>query len=526
MPTRPPLGALLRHLPTPELAEMEVAVRSILYVLCDNMCPVVRSLNEKRRQCVTDVRAMLAANGAEGELYGSGRTGLTACTSSDLDYVVVVDGTPSSPIDPKANDGMSAFYRTTASPTSAGPSSSSGGGGGGAKKRQREGAMDDEALFFEEGFDSEADGDDGSLRGPMSPNSSTSSNCFAMTRSQRRREMGPLVRQLISQAAQFRRAGSAAAPNAAEMSRGRLQTAVRHQQRYGTGGPPVFVGFKPIINAKVPLLKCTHRPTQLEVDLSFALDGARSSDYLIARLNSQRPQCLVAARGLIVLLKHLLHEADLNDPSVGGLGSFPLCLMVVWFLESEVHKNFPIELQGSYSVLLTRFFAYYGDTFDSKHYGIDCVGKEMFAKAASTVLMIKNPLDRSLNAASACSRYFSDVRPLFQRLNKAFMQAMAPSSPTHSAASSSSSSAAAPPAAPRLTIERLFRKAIAPDHNRRCYEAFAATLRTLGADACEERAKKIDFSATFLKSVLAPVTTRWGPEMVCEMEGIGLGTKW
>jgi len=77
-----------------------------------------------------------------------------------------------------------------------------------------------------------------------------------------------------------------------------------------------------------------------------------------------------------------------------------------------------------------------------------------------------------------------------------------------------------------VTIERLFRKAIAPEAHRRCYEAFASTLRSLSADACVEDVKSLNFSPTFLKSVLAPVTTRWGEEMVCEMEGIGLGTKW
>eukprot|EP00744_Colponema_vietnamica_P014059 GILI01019704.1.p1 GENE.GILI01019704.1~~GILI01019704.1.p1 ORF type:complete len:387 (-),score=62.50 GILI01019704.1:94-1092(-) len=331
---------------------------------------------------------------------------------------------------------------------------------------------------------------------------------MGVTRSQRGKQMAPLIRGIINCAMNYRRNSSPSLGPAAHNS---------NTNYYGAGrkGQQIFGSFKPIVHAKVPLVKCLHRTAHLELDFSFALDGAKSSDYLISKLGSgQQPQCLAAARGLIVLLKHLLHEGNLNDPAVGGLGSFPLSLMVIWFLETEVHRNFPIELQGSYAVLLTRFFAYYGETFDAKFFGIDLVGKEMFSKASSTVLMIRNPLDRSLNAASACTRYFSEVQPLFLRYNRTLMRAMAPAETLKSGNRES----------PTRIAEQLFIQSVNNQHSRGSYEAFAVTLRALAADADANHVPRI--TPVFLKSVLAPVTTKWGPEMVCETEGIGLGTQW
>lgn len=493
--SKPPLGALLRHLPTPELVELEIAIRSILYVLSDNLCPLVKAHNDRRRVAVNDVLDMFKANGAVAELYGSGRTGLATTTSSDLDFVVVFDGAQS--LSNKSNDhseGMSVFYRPQVSTKNRSAPNA---------KRSRDG---DESFFFEENYDSEED-DDGSLR---SPTSATSFGGVGSTRSQRGKQMAPIIRGIINSAMNYRRTSSPAlGPRTPSANNGVLGG----NNFYPKRGQQIFTGFKPIIHAKVPLVKCFHRTAHLSLDFSFALDGAKSSDYLITKLSPvQQHQCLAAARGLVVLLKHLLHEGNLNDPSVGGLGSFPLSLMVIWFLETEVHRNFPLELQGSYAVLLTRFLAYYGETFDGKYYGIDCAGKEMFEKAGSTVLMIKNPLDRSLNAASACTRYFAEVQPLFLRLNKTLMGAMAPADGKKGRET------------PSQIAERMFLQAVKQPQSRNSYEAFASTLRALAADADASRSPKI--TPVFLRSVLAPVSTRWGAELVCETEGIGLGTQW
>ena len=241
-----------------------------------------------------------------------------------------------------------------------------------------------------------------------------------------------------------------------------------------------FGSVQKILHAKIPIAKMTHNAEEIPIDISFCRDGASTSDYIIKKIatadsvwcsidthtrelmfvnscldedlkssgnrksatsmDSERTRkimhyrenlnhkleqlsqnnslLLAATRGLVIVLKHLLHSQGLNDPSVGGLGSFPLTLMVLWFLE-EVAPSLPRNLQGSYGALLVKFLGYYGDVsgegFNARRYGICVASRTIFQKPPTDELVIKNPLDGSQNAARACSRFFTSVQPLFAR---------------------------------------------------------------------------------------------------------------
>lgn len=170
-----------------------------------------------------------------------------------------------------------------------------------------------------------------------------------------------------------------------------------------------FTRIRKILHAQVPIIKCVHRSTSCEIDFSFTTDGIQSSDYIIRQLAAPG---LVLARGLIIILKALLEQWSLNDPSMGGLGSFPVALMVIWYLRSEgVH--YAQGLQHSYAVHLLGFLKYYGDDFDYKNLAIDVNRMSTFSKYCTSEFIILNPLDTTRNAAKACTRFGSEVRRKF-----------------------------------------------------------------------------------------------------------------
>ncbi|RNF09468.1 DNA polymerase sigma-like protein [Trypanosoma rangeli] len=181
----------------------------------------------------------------------------------------------------------------------------------------------------------------------------------------------------------------------------------------------VFRSIQLIPNAKVPVVKALHRGGK-SVDVSFLRDGLMSSQFLCEEF--KKPQFLLA-RGIIILVKALVANWMLDDPSVGGLGSFPISIMVLWFLHEEVAQRYPPEVRKSYAVCLVGFLKYYGLLFDYKHTGIDYANKRTFVKTPVPELYILNPLNPSANCAAAATLFvsrlvkkFGDTYTLFSRL--------------------------------------------------------------------------------------------------------------
>ncbi|CUI15271.1 DNA polymerase sigma-like protein, putative [Bodo saltans] len=147
-----------------------------------------------------------------------------------------------------------------------------------------------------------------------------------------------------------------------------------------------FTRIRKILHAHVPIIKCVHRASNCEIDFSFTPDGIRSSDFIVAQLAAPE---LVLGRGLIIIIKSLLSQWSINDPSTGGLGSFPVALMVIWFLRSEgVH--YEKGLKNSYAVHLLGFLKYYGEDFDYKNLAIDLVNMSTFKKYCKKKKGLKN----------------------------------------------------------------------------------------------------------------------------------------
>ncbi len=188
----------------------------------------------------------------------------------------------------------------------------------------------------------------------------------------------------------------------------------------GRGSP--FGSINPIRHARVPIVKCRHIPTGIEVDCSLSVDGLATSDYLNHQLGSPG---MALGRPLIVLVKALLEKHGLNDPSVGGLGSFATSLLVLWFLRSEVIPHYPREELGNIAFVLQGLLHHYGNVFDNKRSAIDISRWTLFAKPLSNEIVVMNPLDPSQNSAKACNS--------FQRIAAVFRSAALTLQPLHGA---------------------------------------------------------------------------------------------
>ncbi|ORC87640.1 DNA polymerase sigma-like protein [Trypanosoma theileri] len=173
---------------------------------------------------------------------------------------------------------------------------------------------------------------------------------------------------------------------------------------------PSFHSIQQIAHAKVPIVKAQHCGGK-KIDVSFLKDGQISSRFLCQEF--LKPQFRLA-RGLTILVKALVANWRLDDPSVGGLGSFPTSVMVLWFLHAEVADHYPPECRDSYAVCLVGFLKYYSMQFDHKRRGIDYANKRIFDKPPSSELCVMNPLMPHANCSVAASLFSSRVVPKFR----------------------------------------------------------------------------------------------------------------
>jgi hypothetical protein len=112
-------------------------------------------------------------------------------------------------------------------------------------------------------------------------------------------------------------------------------------------------GFRnvfPITRSRVPIIKMVHGATGVPIDVTFTADGLLTSRLLYEEF--YRVQVLfdralwqagfaraeVPTRALIVLLKLIFSGARMDDPAVGGIGSFVCSMLVLWYLRQALAK--------------------------------------------------------------------------------------------------------------------------------------------------------------------------------------------
>ena len=191
-----------------------------------------------------------------------------------------------------------------------------------------------------------------------------------------------------------------------------------------------------IENTRVPLVKFTHLPTNVNVDISIN----QESGTVAAQLMQQYIQALPPLRPLAYVLKYFLSVRALNEPYTGGVGSFLLQLMIVAYLQqrqreaiefwgmSQLHQSTTTNgnLQQNLGILLLEFLTFFGTQFNYLTTGISVLGngsffakgeeqrKDIFWKQDRLFhLAMENPLDTNLDVGAPSFRIQMVQRAFF-----------------------------------------------------------------------------------------------------------------
>ena len=170
-----------------------------------------------------------------------------------------------------------------------------------------------------------------------------------------------------------------------------------------------------IENTRIPLVKFTHAPTKISIDVCFNQKGGP----LAAALMNQYTEALSPLRPLTFFLKKFMASRGLNQPYTGGIGSFLLQMMILSFLQHRERDCFNNERPSQYSLgaLLVEFFEFYSTDFNFVLTGISVRFDGFFFPKGATdrkknfwqtnrpfSIALENPLDPTLDVGSPSFR--------------------------------------------------------------------------------------------------------------------------
>lgn len=176
-------------------------------------------------------------------------------------------------------------------------------------------------------------------------------------------------------------------------------------------------------NTRVPIVKFTHGPTNLAVDICFNQEaGTLAADLMKRFLDAMPP-----LKPLTFVLKYFMAARGLNEPYSGGCGSFMLQMMIVSFLQHRERHAYNNQNQDraregtantmNLGSMLLEFFELYGMDFNYLTTGISvrsdgfyfpkgAKGKKEFFHQPSRAfsLSIENPFEITADVGKASFR--------------------------------------------------------------------------------------------------------------------------
>lgn len=168
-------------------------------------------------------------------------------------------------------------------------------------------------------------------------------------------------------------------------------------------------------NTRIPLVKFTHGPSSISVDVCFDQPhGPPAAELMQTYMDALPP-----LRPLTFVIKYFLAARDLNQPYTGGVGSFMLQLMIVAFLQHRERDAVNYRRPSLYNLgaLLLEFMELYGVEFNYVTTGISVRHDGFyFPKGATSrkevywasdrpfLCALENPLDPSLDVGKTSFR--------------------------------------------------------------------------------------------------------------------------
>lgn len=185
-------------------------------------------------------------------------------------------------------------------------------------------------------------------------------------------------------------------------------------------------------NATVPIIKLTDKQTNIKIDIAFNVENASKSVLFIQASLSEWP----VMKSLLTVLKQLLKDQHLNEVYSGGVSSYSLTLLILFFLKQAQPKGSPtkhpkqqpstLSAKSSQSspqqqqksslqqhqqhqpcaVLLLKFLEFYVHSFNYHVFGISVNPCGLFFKQfISDALVIEDPLCPSNDVARGSYRF-------------------------------------------------------------------------------------------------------------------------
>ena len=183
-----------------------------------------------------------------------------------------------------------------------------------------------------------------------------------------------------------------------------------------------------MINAKVPIITGLYISTKIHVDISLFKKNGVDAAEIINKIIAIYPEI----RPLMLLIKYVIRQRNLNQIYTGGISSFIIFTLLYYYIadsrkiiESEINNNGEKERLLTLGHLLVGFFNFYAFEFRYEKFGISISnGCHLYKREdeAKYILSVKNFEDESQDMGVNCFNY-SKILDVFklvaERLNYA-----------------------------------------------------------------------------------------------------------
>lgn len=176
------------------------------------------------------------------------------------------------------------------------------------------------------------------------------------------------------------------------------------------------------VNAKVPIIKCTYGETNINIDISIFKKNGIFFAKQIEEIINVYPEI----RPLMLIIKYMLRQRDLNEIYLGGVSSFIIFTLLYYYI-IDVNKRVVYSVnKGEKEKLLTLghlllgFFNFYGYDFNYKKLGISIRnGCFLYERKGDSkhILSVENFQDIYQDLGKSCYK-FNQVIDVFKYASK------------------------------------------------------------------------------------------------------------
>lgn len=165
-----------------------------------------------------------------------------------------------------------------------------------------------------------------------------------------------------------------------------------------------------IIHAKVPIITGLYKETKIHVDISLYKKNEIQSAEIIKKLISVYPEI----KPLMLLIKYIIRQRNLNQIYTGGVSSFILFTLLYYYI-SDTRKQIEYEVEKgekekvlTLGHLLIGFFNFYAFEFNYERFGISILnGCYLYERTddKKNKLSVKNFEDENQDLGISCFNY-------------------------------------------------------------------------------------------------------------------------